>query len=301
MSLTVIIPACNEASVISRCLAAITDGAEPGALEVIVVCNGCTDRTAEVARAFGGPVRVIETHVASKPHALNLGDSVAADFPRFYVDADVVIRFDSIRRIAEDLGSPGALVAGPKTRLDLEGASWAVRAFYRIDSKLPSHHEGIGGTGVYAVSEAGRKRWGEFPAITADDAFVKRQFSVGQKVVAKDAYSIVRPPRKLAGVVAIKTRSHFGNYEIRSRFPDLANHRGRGNARPLVGMLALPTLWPSLFVYAYVKVIARARAYWRFRSGRGRLWARDDSSRADANAASPTPAGFQRGGARSGA
>ena len=48
---SVIIPAHNEESVIGRCLAAMLEGAQPGELEIIVVCNGCSDRTGEKATA----------------------------------------------------------------------------------------------------------------------------------------------------------------------------------------------------------------------------------------------------------
>ena len=71
--ISVIVPAHNEARVIGRCLRSVTEGARPGELEVIVVCNGSTDGTAAVAGAFEG-VRVIESREASKAAALNLGD-----------------------------------------------------------------------------------------------------------------------------------------------------------------------------------------------------------------------------------
>jgi glycosyltransferase involved in cell wall biosynthesis len=77
---SVIIPACNEASVIGRCVDALLQGA-PG-IEVVVVCNGCTDDTALVAREQGvGNVTVVETPVGSKIAALNLGDGIATKFP----------------------------------------------------------------------------------------------------------------------------------------------------------------------------------------------------------------------------
>src|SRR5579863_9072886 len=98
--ISIIIPAHNEASVIARTLQAITAGAEAGELEVIVVCNGCNDGTADTARRFGPLVRVIETNIASKTHALNLGDESAQGFPRIYADADVVIGIDAIRALA---------------------------------------------------------------------------------------------------------------------------------------------------------------------------------------------------------
>ena len=47
-----VIPAHNEEAVIGRCLTALLAGARRDELDIIVVCNGCTDRTAEVARCI---------------------------------------------------------------------------------------------------------------------------------------------------------------------------------------------------------------------------------------------------------
>ena len=55
---SVVIPAHDEAQVIGRTLRGVLDRTAAGRLEVVVVCNGCTDDTAEVARRFAG-VRVI--------------------------------------------------------------------------------------------------------------------------------------------------------------------------------------------------------------------------------------------------
>ena len=83
---SVIIPAHNEDTVIGRLLQGLTraetEAQRADSLDIVVVCNGCSDRTAEIARAFGEPVHVIETEVASKSHALRLGDEAARSFPR---------------------------------------------------------------------------------------------------------------------------------------------------------------------------------------------------------------------------
>src|SRR3954465_1707083 len=59
--ISIVVPAHDEEQVITRCLRALTEGTTADEVEVIVVCNGCSDRTADVARRFGGAVRVIET------------------------------------------------------------------------------------------------------------------------------------------------------------------------------------------------------------------------------------------------
>src|SRR5437879_7884120 len=101
--ISVIVPAHNEHSVISRTLKTMTARAIPGELDVIVVCNGCTDDTAAVAGSFGPPVRVIETGLAGKTLALNLGDKAATFFPRIYADADVHITIETMRTLANRL------------------------------------------------------------------------------------------------------------------------------------------------------------------------------------------------------
>src|SRR5258708_29449590 len=98
--ISVIIPAHNESSVIARTLEAMTVGADLREIDVIVVCNGCSDDTAAVARRFAPRIRVIETAVASKSNAMNLGDQAAYGFPRIYVDADVVLTVEAIRTLA---------------------------------------------------------------------------------------------------------------------------------------------------------------------------------------------------------
>src|SRR5829696_5509012 len=112
--ISIVIPAHNEANVIGRCLASLLDGAAEGELDVVVVCNGCTDATADVARRAGPAVRVIETDVPSKSNALNLGDRAARGFPRFYVDADVVVPLASVREVGRVLESGAALAAAPR-------------------------------------------------------------------------------------------------------------------------------------------------------------------------------------------
>ena len=80
---TVVIPAHNESSVIARTLSAMVDGTQENEIDVIVVCNGCTDETATITRRFAPAVRVVETDVASKTYALNSATGSPALFREF--------------------------------------------------------------------------------------------------------------------------------------------------------------------------------------------------------------------------
>jgi hypothetical protein len=256
----------------------MTAGALPGELDVIVVCNGCTDDTASVAGNFGSPVRVIETILAGKTLALNLGDKAATSFPRVYADADVHITIGTIRTLANRLKTGDVLAVAPIANIDLKDCSWLVRAYYEIRSLLPSGREGIGGSGVYALSEAGRSRFREFPKLTADDGYVRIQFKPEERETLTPVSSTVFAPRTVRNLIITKTRSQYGSLELASRFPQLWKNKGDNNDTALVELFRRPRLWHKLSVYCFVTLMAKRRARIRMRTG-NTTWARDETSR----------------------
>jgi glycosyltransferase involved in cell wall biosynthesis len=276
--ITVIIPSYNEEKVISRTLKTMTAGALPGELDVIVVCNGCTDDTVSVAGNFGPPVRVIGTGLAGKTVALNLGDKAATSFPRVYADADVHLTIDAIRNLANRLETGDVLAVAPIANIDLKDCSWLVRTYYEIRSLLPSGREGIGGSGVYALSEAGRSRFSEFPKLTADDGYVRIQFKPEERETLTSVSSTVFAPRTVWDLITTKTRSQYGSLELASRFPALWKNKGDSNDAALVELFRHPLLWHKLLVYCLVTIIAKRRARIRMLTGNP-AWLRDETSR----------------------
>ena len=276
--ISVVVPAHNESTVIARGLSAMTNGAAPGELDVIVVCNGCVDDTAAIARSFGLPVRVIESAIGSKSLALNLGDQAASGFPRIYVDADVTLSVHTIRALASRLESGDVLAVAPLPFVDMTGCSWLVRAYFDIRSRLPSAREGIGGSGVYALSERGRSRFKEFPKLTADDGYVRVQFKPEERETLALVSSVVFAPRTMKDLILVRTRAHYGTFELAHLFSDLWRNRGESNHKILRALFRYPSLWPNLLVYCYVNIIARHKAKARFRS-KNFVWERDNTSR----------------------
>ncbi|MCA1384167.1 glycosyltransferase [Bradyrhizobium sp. BRP23] len=277
--ISIVVPAHNESSVIARTLRQWVGNPASDQIRVVVVCNGCSDDTANVARRFGPAVNVVESNIARKTHALNLGDQIADVFPRIYVDADILITVDAILALASRLDEGGVLAVAPTADINLAGCSWLVRKYFGIRSRLPSSREGIGGSGVYALSEAGRKRFGQFPDITADDTFVRLQFRPEERETLPRVRSMVFAPRTLLQLIAVRTRAYRGTFELARRFPELRVNKGPANGRALIALFKEPRLWAGLLIYCGVNIAARCKATLGSRLGAHR-WQRDDTSRA---------------------
>ncbi len=276
--ISIVIPAHNEAKVIRRCLENVCRGAQEGELEVIVACNGCEDDTASVARSFGAPVRVVELEEAGKWRALNAGDREATGFPRFYLDADIVLEMPAVRRVAQVLQVGQALAAAPRMEVDFRGCPWTVRYFYEVWLALPYCRSGMIGSGVYALSEAGRSRFGEFPPITADDGYARLHFGAEERQTVETCSFLLIPPRNLRGIVKVKTRAHFGALELHRLYPALSKNEEADHGSALVSLLRDVRKWPAVGVYVLVRLMARALCWRKLYFG-GVRWERDDTSR----------------------
>ncbi|MCI2239873.1 glycosyltransferase [Kineococcus sp. TRM81007] len=271
---SVVVPAHDEGAVIDRCLGALRPGDD---LEVVVVANACTDDTAARARARGA--RVVETAVPGKANALNLGDDACTTFPRAYLDADVTVDGDDLRRVLDVLRRGPALAAAPRLHVDVSRSSWPVRAYYRVWTALPYVTDDLIGSGLYALSREGRARFGRFPDATGDDTFVRALFAPGERVSVPGTTFTVHPPRTLGALLAIKTRARFSVAEHVASTAPAASGAGPRPASAARRLARRPGLWPSLPVYAAVGVLTRLRARQRLSAGAPVAWDRDTTSR----------------------
>ncbi len=247
--------------------------------EVIVVCNGCTDRTAQVVTSRFETVICLETPVASKAHALNLGDARATRFPRIYQDADVMLNAEAVGLLATALHGGEFLAASPAMLMNCRHASWPVRSYYDIWQRLPYVREGMIGVGVYALSEQGRRRFDQFPNLIADDGYVRALFQPHERTVVPGCCSEVRAPKKLHGLIKIKTRSRKGRYQLAQAFPELMTNEPKAYAEALLPLVRSMRLWARLAVYLYVNLVTRMLAGRKQAAIDARNWERDETSR----------------------
>ncbi|MFT4288445.1 glycosyltransferase [Nocardioides sp.] len=267
---SVVIPAHDEAAVIGETLRVLLT--DPGELEVVVVCNGCQDGTAQLARDAGA--RVVEIATASKIAALNAGDQAATVFPRIYLDADVGIDLASLRAVIDALAA-GAAAAAPRPVLDTTGCGPGSRMFFRFRSHLGYLRHHTLGAGVYGLSEQGRARFGRFPEVIADDGFVYALFAPAERVNPAGATFTIRVPRTLRSTYHRQVRIALGNLQLAraGHLLDTPPPTWRQVVR------ADPRLSVAALVFVAVQGAARLRARRLLRTGAAPAWSRDETTR----------------------
>ncbi|WP_327108458.1 glycosyltransferase [Nonomuraea glycinis] len=276
---SVVIPAHNEEAVIARGLDALLAGTSPGEFDVVVVANGCADRTASAAARPG--VRVLETSLPGKVNALLLGDAACRAFPRVYLDADVRLDAASVRALAEAAARPGVLACAPVPEWDLTGAGPLVRRVHRVHDRLIAPARALAGVGAYVLTEQGHERAFPLPDVISDDGWVDGCFAPGERAVVPRARTVVRPARTVRAHLARRVRVRQGNRQL----AELGRPARTLRAGALRELLARRTVSP-LDAACYLAVLAADRVLTRLRGDRAR-WGTDTGSRhRDSTAAS---------------
>jgi Glycosyl transferase family 2 len=278
--LSLVVPAHNEGALLTATLNRALEGARPGEFDVVIVANGCTDDTVTQARAIPG-ARVVQIEAASKVAALNAGDEATTVFPRVYLDADVEVDAATLRSLADALRAiDEPRVASPRLRVDATASTWAVQQHVRVWEQSAYRRRGHIGSGVYAVNESGRRRWGAFPDVIADDRFVQQSFLPAERITLDSHSFTVRAPRDMAAHIRRATRIEAGNRTLRGDQQRAAAEPAAIRFSRLLGRVAAqPALWPALPVYLYGYGVPLVRARALLRSGDAVAWSRDASLR----------------------
>jgi glycosyltransferase involved in cell wall biosynthesis len=128
-----IIPALNEERHIGQCLRAIQNLERPGSvrdIEIIVVDNQSSDRTAEISRGLGA--RVVEVSPKNPSHARNAGARAATGQWLAFVDADCGLAADWLTICGAHLADPQVVSAAGALRAPERDRTWVERAVYEL-------------------------------------------------------------------------------------------------------------------------------------------------------------------------
>ena len=260
---SVLIPAHNEADWLPACLDALcaTD-LMAGPVEVIVVANGCTDDTAELARrkapafeARGWALRVLELAQGSKLGALNAGEAAARGAVLVYLDADVLVSPPLLAQLAEALAEDAPRYASGMPQVTTSG-DWVTRHYTRFWQTTGFMTHGVPGFGVFAMNRAGRARWGEWPDIISDDTFARLNFRPEERIAVPAPYAWPMI-EGFAPLVRVRRRQDIGVAEVEQLFPDLMrNDDAHDQMRPFWRRALADPLGALVFVAVRLTICA---------------------------------------------
>lgn len=251
---SIVVPVHNEAEVLPQTLPFLLDAADDAA-ELVFICNGCVDASAEILRAElarrGRIARVEEVAAASKTAALNRGDDLCSVFPRFYLDADVRVPAGCFEVLAAALIDTD-LVA-PRIRFDMAQATGCSQAIARVWLALP-HAQKAAFHHLVGLSGAGRSRWKSFPDILGDDIFMEARTPANRRRIVHEASIETAIPRTFFGWVRVRSRWLRGERELARM--GLVVPRQSGQKARLLAMLASPrSVWGAA-AFILVRLLA---------------------------------------------
>ncbi len=241
LPVSVVLAAFNEEANIGRRIRELVGlvAAHPGGGEVIVVSDGSTDRTMEVAQdAVAGieakfermpriPVQLIALRTnEGKASALNTGSAVASRPVLVFADTRQRWTHETLRRLVDNFKDPN--VGAVSGDLDIEaapGVSQGVALYWRYEKwvrRLESRiHSTVGVTG--AVCAVRRRLYRAIPPGTIlDDVYWPLLVVMGGDRVLHDesARAFDRLPDRASDEFRRKLRTLAGNFQLVVRLPD---------------------------------------------------------------------------------
>ena len=278
--ISVIVPAFNEAAVIADTLSPLAEAAERGEIEVIVVPNNCSDDTSARARAICPAAMVLESSIPGKANAINIGAVHARGEALVFLDADLIVSEGAIRDLCAPVIEGLAQASCGRMQVDLQGADWAVRQFYKGWSFSPYHDAGKFG-GLFALSMPLAKRIFPIPNVIADDEYISRRVPHGQTQFVHESSFTVFAPRRFADLIKIRKRSRRGTLQLETLQIEAGTRQIGGGAFQTIFRRAArrPTAWAGVLVYTLIILYVRFSVKSDLSQLHVCCWERDESSR----------------------
>ncbi|MGV3661596.1 MAG: glycosyltransferase family 2 protein [Prosthecobacter sp.] len=248
--LSVVLCVHNAGAVIRRRVQNLLECQWEAPLEIIVVCDGCTDDTVAELESLSAPqVRVLERPTrAGKPAGLNLAIPQCAYPIVVLADARQTFHPEALQKLAAPFADSGvAAVSGLlEIASSAAGGGQGVDLYWKLETKLRAseglHDSVIGCTG--AICAIRRDLYTPLPEDTLlDDVVIPMRLAVaGGRVIYEPAARAFDPQQlRPEKEKSRKLRTLVGNYQMLERYPAwLLPWRNR--------------LWWQLFSHKYLRL-----------------------------------------------
>lgn len=252
-----VIPVLNDAGRLATCLQSIRRNITAnGLVEIIVVDNGSTDGSPDVARRFGATVLVLhEPNVAA---LRNAGAAAASGDILAFVDADHEIGSGWVVAARDVLRSTRAGIAGAQYRPPLDG-TWVQRAYGQLRGRAHGQRDvdWIGSGNLAVRREVFEQVSGFDTALTAceDVDFCQRVSAAGYRVISDARLDTIHhgDPDTLAAVFRSELWRGRDNLKVSFRSP--LNWRALPSA-------VVPIVDIGMVVLAACGVVAATAGVW---------------------------------------
>lgn len=194
--ISVVVPARNAADTLGDCLDAIEASAYP-CVEVVVVDDSSVDATTSIAQEHG--CKVVRSPLSlGAASARNLGVTAATGSLVLFTDADILLRPDTLARVAADLADPAVAgvvgLLGPTIRFTNFSSQFKNLWMYHTYSRLAATRAASDGVGLFYTSIAAIRKpifeqMGGFDtnyagtSVTEDIEFGQRLYTAGHRVL----------------------------------------------------------------------------------------------------------------------
>ncbi len=271
-SLSVIVPAFNEALVINQTIASLLQQDYEGPIEIIVVDDGSSDMTYAVARAtYADEPRVViyAKLNGGKASALNYGIARARGEIIVCLDADTLFRHDTLRKLVAPLADPsvGAVAGNAKVgnRINIITRWQAIEyvVSQNLDRRAFSLLNCI--TVVPGAIGAWRKALVERVGGFSEDTLAEDQdltLSIRRNgasiAYADDAIAYTEAPDSFGGLAKQRFRWSFGTLQCMWKHRDALFRKRYGT----LGWIAMPNVWLFQLVFTALSPIADLLFIW---------------------------------------
>lgn len=265
MIFSIIIPAFNEEAFLPGCLKSIREMDFPvNGYEIIVVDNGSTDTTRDIARSFGAVV--LRNDSMNVSGLRNLGAQSAKGQILAFVDADCVVDRGWLRNATKYIDQKDVCAWGCPPFIP-ENATWVQRTWFLVRRKIERVQtvDWLESMNLFVRSDIFSELNGfNEKLVTCEDVDLSYRLTSFGKIVSDEAIQVIHFGEARTLREFINKEIWRGHSNLRGVFshgltlkelPSLAVPVCFGIVVPLLYLIALMTSNPAYFVIAFALIV----------------------------------------------